>query len=97
VVGNFGGPKALRAVAAYLKNVHGTVSAFYVSNVEQYLRQAGIWEDFCANVAALPLDRNSTFIRSSRGGFRGQGWQGPGFQLELDPMLSEAAACGSRR
>ena len=32
------------------------VSAFYLSNVEQYLRQDGIWDDFCANVATLPLD-----------------------------------------
>src|SRR6185503_19098095 len=39
VVGNFAGPKALRAVGAYLKQQGATVSAFYVSNVEQYLRE----------------------------------------------------------
>ena len=33
-----------------------TVTAFYLSNVEQYLRQDGLWTAFCANVAALPLD-----------------------------------------
>ena len=42
------------------------MSVFYVSNVEQYLRQDGIWPRFCANVAALPLDETSTFIRSVR-------------------------------
>ena len=37
VVGDFGGPKAIRHVAAYLKAHNATVSAFYLSNVEQYL------------------------------------------------------------
>src|SRR5262249_30946578 len=92
VVGNFAGPRAVRAVAAYLKHVNATVSAFYVSNVEQYLRQAGTWTEFCRNVATLPLDRASTFIRSARGGFRRAG--GAGLQLELDPMMAQATACG---
>ena len=43
-----------------------TVSAFYVSNVEQYLRQDGLWSAFCQNVKALPLDARSTFMRSTR-------------------------------
>ena len=41
VVGNFAGPKALRAVARYLKEREATVSAFYLSNVEQYLSREG--------------------------------------------------------
>ena len=45
VVGNFGGPKAIRAVGRYLKERNATVSAFYLSNVEQYLRQEGIWDE----------------------------------------------------
>jgi hypothetical protein len=72
VVGNFGGPKALRAVGAYLRQKETLVSAFYTSNVEQYLREDGIWENFCAGAAAFPIDATSTFIRSERGGFRGQ-------------------------
>jgi hypothetical protein len=67
VVGNFGGPKALRAVGKYLKDHGGTVGAFYLSNVEQYLDQQGLWPAFCGNVATLPLDDQSTFIRSVRG------------------------------
>ncbi len=35
VVGNFSGPKALRSVGRYLKDREATVSAFYLSNVEQ--------------------------------------------------------------
>jgi hypothetical protein len=73
VVGNFAGPKAIRAVGAYLKEKGATVSAFYLSNVEQYLMQDGIWREFCANVATLPLDDTSTFIRAARGGRYGPG------------------------
>jgi hypothetical protein len=36
VVGDFAGPKAIRAVATYLKQHDAFVSAFYLSNVEQY-------------------------------------------------------------
>ena len=98
VVGNFAGPRALRAVAAYLKQRQAIVSAFYLSNVEQYLRQDGIWDDFCANVAALPLDRTSTFIRAARGGFSGQpGGRRGGLTVELEPMMPEVAGCASAR
>ena len=77
VVGNFAGPKALRAVGSWLKQHNATVSAFYLSNVEQYLNMDGIWMDFCRNSLELPIDDNSQFIRSYRssggGGFGGGG------------------------
>ena len=63
IVGDFAGPKALRAVGSFLKDRGVTVTAFYVSNVEDYLRGNGVWPKFCANVAALPLDSDSFFIR----------------------------------
>ena len=68
VVGDFAGAKAIRAVGTYLKQKGALVSAFYLSNVEEYLRQNGVWLDFCANVSALPRDGTSTFIRSTRSG-----------------------------
>jgi hypothetical protein len=68
VIGNFAGTKAIRAIGDYLKTKGVPVSVFYVSNVEEYLRQDGLWPDFCANVAALPIDEASVFIRSVRGG-----------------------------
>ena len=73
VSGDFGGPKAIRAIGAYLKEHHGTVRAFYVSNVEQYLFQDGKDWLFYANVATLPIDSASVFIRpySLRRGFGG--------------------------
>jgi hypothetical protein len=63
VTGDFGGPKALRALGAYLKRHGGVVTAFYVSNVEQYLFQDGKASAFYENVAALPIDASSVFIR----------------------------------
>jgi len=67
VVGNFAGPKAVRAIGKYIRDHGATVAAFYLSNVEQYLQQDSIWPTFCANVATLPLTDLSTFIRSRNG------------------------------
>ncbi len=94
VVGNFAGPKAIRAVGQYLKDGNAVVSAFYLSNVEQYLRQDGIWNDFCRNFATLPLDQTSTFIYSVRGGRYGLG---TGLNSDLKSMVREAAYCSAER
>jgi hypothetical protein len=94
VVGNFAGPKALRSVGKYIRDHGATVSAMYLSNVEQYLNQDGIWGYFCANVASMPLDDASTFIRSVRGG---GGGPGGGLVNQLGAMLNETRGCtGSR-
>jgi hypothetical protein len=70
LVGDFAGPHAIRAVGQYLKDHGGVASVFYTSNVEQYLFQQGDdWRRYYANVATLPLDANSTFIRSSHFSF----------------------------
>jgi hypothetical protein len=66
VVGDFAGPKAVRSVGAYLKQKRAMVSVFYVSNVEEYLQRDGMWQDFCDNVSALPIDDSSSFVRSTR-------------------------------
>ena len=65
LVGDFAGPKALRAVGAYVRGRGANVSAFYVSNVETYLQRNGVWSAFCASVASMPLDQASVFIRPS--------------------------------
>jgi hypothetical protein len=95
VVGNFGGPRALRRVGAYVRDHGATISAFYLSNVEQYLRMDGLWRTFCGNVAALPLDKTSTFIRSVHGGSAGFQF-GFGLTSELGSMIDETKECGSR-
>jgi hypothetical protein len=90
VVGNFGGPKAVRGVGQYVKEHGSTVSAFYLSNVEMYLYQQNLWDAFCRNVAALPLDEGSRFIRSSRGAGYGRGF---GLNLTLADIEPEVKGC----
>jgi hypothetical protein len=96
VVGNFGGPKAIRAVATYLKQKGTIVSTFYTSNVEQYLRQSNIYTNFCASAATLPIDDKSVFLRTIREGFAEQplvvGANG-NFALEVKPMKADIAVC----
>ena len=91
VVGDFGGPKALRGIGRYVRAQGATVAAFYLSNVEQYLRGSSRVA-FCANVATLPLDDTSTFIRSLRGG-RNAG--GSLFESSLGDMRTEMRTCVS--
>jgi len=72
---DFGGPKSLRAVAEFLRARGLTVSAFYISNVEQYLFNPrmprapggqeinGGWQAFYENLAALPADDMAVVLR----------------------------------
>lgn len=63
IVGDFGGKKALAAVGDYLRRFGITVTAFYTSNVEQYLFDDGLFTAFANNVRKLPITENSLFIR----------------------------------
>jgi len=88
LVGDFAGPAVIRNVGRYLQERRATVSVFYISNVETYLddsqRQA-----FYANVAALPVDSSSMFIRFILGNpARGLPWwrQGMGNVSTVAPM-----------
>jgi hypothetical protein len=90
VVGDFAGPKAIRTIGSYLRAQGATVEAFYLSNVEDYLYPSGQWTAFCRNVASLPLDRSSTFIRSTSAGRFGRG---AGFLSSLGIMTEETANC----
>ena len=64
IVGDFSGDRALQSVGRYLKEHGAAVTAFYTSNVEFYLFQSEDWKRFFHNVAGLPLDDNSLFIRA---------------------------------
>jgi hypothetical protein len=66
VVGNFAGPKTLRAIGSYVRRNRAKVGTFYVSNVEEYLRQDGVWQAFCGNLASLPIDETSALVRAVR-------------------------------
>ncbi len=95
VVGDFGGDKALRAVGKYLKSLDATVSAFYLSNVEQYLVMDGKWDRFCGNAASLPLDDSSVFIRTGNGGpyTTNAGFNGGVNSSTFANMLPELKGC----
>ena len=94
IVGDFAGPRALRAVGTYLKSRSAVVSAFYVSNVEQYLRVERVWGSFCGNAARLPIDDSSTFIRAGRGGRYARG--GTALTHELTSISVEVDGCDRR-
>jgi hypothetical protein len=65
LVGDFAGPKAIQAVGRYISEQGAFITAFYLSNVEQYLFQREeTWKRFYSNVATLPIDEKSTIVRS---------------------------------
>lgn len=84
ITGDFTGPKALRTVGEYVRRHHATITAFYVSNVEFYLyRQGDDWRHFYDNVATLPIDSSSLFIRSLSQGYGFRPGSPNGRQVEL--------------
>jgi hypothetical protein len=72
---DFAGPKSIRAVGDFLRAHQLVVSAFYISNVEQYLFHPQIgaapggmeinggWRAFYDNLAALPANDASVLLR----------------------------------
>lgn len=65
VVGNVAGDKAIKAIGQYATDHHLTISAFYLSNVEQYLLgRDGGFDEYARNIIALPRDTTSVIIRS---------------------------------
>jgi hypothetical protein len=90
LVGDLAGPKALKSVGQYLKDHNGLVVAFYASNVEQFLYGSGTWVNFCRNIAAMPLDVRSTFIRSVRSAGYSRG-----LMSVLGSMKSETQNCAA--
>jgi hypothetical protein len=99
LVGDFAGAKTMRSVGRYLKDHGATVTAFYTSNVEQYLFEQGDdWRHYLMNISTFPLDASSTFIRSSHYSFgeqpRRQFNRGRFIQL-LSPMAEIVKAFNS--
>ena len=91
LVADFSGPKTIRRISEYLKEHNANVGAFYVSNVEQYLDGSKL-RNFQDNVATLPLDSSSTFIRWVPSPFTPSlpSWYTPGMgsvMTTLQPMM----------
>jgi hypothetical protein len=69
VVGDLAGDHALVAIGRLIAERGEKVSAFYTSNVEQYLMRDGVsFDRFAANLRRLPRDQRSVIIRSYFGG-----------------------------
>jgi hypothetical protein len=72
---DFGGPTSIRAIGDFLRAQHLVVSAFYISNVEQYLFNPrmpaapggqevnGGWQAFYDNLATLPASEATVLLR----------------------------------
>jgi len=70
LVGNVAGEKAVKAIGGYARDHGLKVSAFYLSNVEQYLiTRDGGFDEYVANVKTLPHDSTGVIIRSYFGRF----------------------------
>jgi hypothetical protein len=67
VVGDFAGKKALVSIGDYVRKNGLTVTAYYTSNVEQYLFSNEVFDRFAANVKKLPITDKSVFIRAVAG------------------------------
>jgi len=88
LVGDFAGPKTIRAVGRFMVEHDALLSAFYTSNVEMYLFQQGDdWKHFYSNVSALPADSASSFIRFAAGRRR-RGGLGSGYFSMRSQMWS---------
>lgn len=63
VIGDFGGPTAIRRIGDYVRARGGVVRAFYASNVAVYLNKQQT-HTFCGNLASLPAAPRASFIES---------------------------------
>jgi hypothetical protein len=68
VVADPAGSTALRGIADYLRQRRAVVSTFYVGGEPATLARTGRLPTFCANVAAMPTDRDSVFARPDLSG-----------------------------
>jgi|SRR5579871_5363320 len=91
VVGDFAGPHAIRAAGQYLRDHDAVVSAFYLSNVEDWLNRAGHEQIFLCNANALPLDASSVFIFTGQGRFGG--YPGTLNVTRLRPIRPDTGGC----
>jgi len=65
LVGDFGGPKAVRMAGQYIRDHGAVVNVFYLSNVEDYIQP--VMQGYLRNVRSLPITDSSLFIHVSLG------------------------------
>jgi hypothetical protein len=87
VVGNVNGPHALRAIGKTIAARGETVSAFYISNVENYLHRDGTFPRYVENLARLPRNDQTVIIRSM--------FNGGGSATVVEPLRQTLARRGA--
>lgn len=101
VVGDLSGPSALAAIGRVMAERGEMLSAFYVSNVENYLfqGQGGGFAKFIENLSRLPRSERSVLIRSVFGGYARQTLPGYGSASQLQRVgeLVDGYAAGQLR
>ena len=98
VVGNLAGPHALGAIGQEIARRGEKVSAFYISNIENYLFRDGSFPRYMDNVKTLPHTDKSVVIRSVFGGYQ-LPESVPGYYSTsaIQSMNELIANCGSTR
>ena len=98
VVGNLAGSHALAAIGQEIARRGEKVSAFYNSNIENYLFRDGSFQRYIENVKKLPHTDRSVIIRSLFGGYQlpesVPGYYSTSTIQKIDELL---ANCGSAR
>jgi len=61
LVGDFSGPKTIKAIGQYAKDHATTLSVFYISNVEDYLDTT--WPGYLSNLRSLPANESTLLLR----------------------------------
>jgi hypothetical protein len=93
VAGDFAGPHALAAIASYLRSHGYRVSAFYTSNVEEYLYEYGVFSAFAENVCRLPVTNRSVILRAVRSKWQPHSFYAP--DQRITPFLQNIPVfCG---
>jgi len=90
VTGNLSGPSALANIGRAMAQKGETLSAFYASNVEFYLKREGSYLPFVNNLARVPHTNRSVIIRSI---FNRGMWGGSVSEVEaVEALLSQSAS-----
>jgi hypothetical protein len=96
VVGDLSGPHAVAAIGQLMAQRGERLSAFYVSNVENYLFRDGAYARYIENLKRLPHSDRSLIIRAIFGGYSlpesAPGYYSTSTVQNLNELLANCAA-----
>jgi hypothetical protein len=96
VVGDLSGPHAVAAIGQLMAQRGERLSAFYVSNVENYLFRDGAYARYVENLKRLPRSDRSLIVRAIFGGYSlpesAPGYYSTSTVQNLNELLANCAA-----